>query len=247
MNEGIVVTDIDKSFNDKLVLESINLTAKHHQILGLLGPSGSGKTTLVKMIMGMTNPDNGTITVLGNQMPNRKVLQSIGFMAQEDALYDSLSARENLRFFAELFQINSQKVENRINYVASIVNLVPDLNKLVSNFSGGMKRRLSLAISLIADPEILILDEPTVGIDPELRQQIWKELHKYRDEGKAIVITTHVMEDAAQCDQLVMIRDGRIISSGTPIEMERTYHVNNLEEVFLAAGRNNSNENSINH
>ncbi|AQW21060.1 glycosyl transferase family 2 [Lentilactobacillus curieae] len=246
MTDLIKVTNVNKSYNGKLTLESINLVAKSNQVLGLLGPSGAGKTTLIKIIMGMEHPDSGTATVFDQQMPNREVLQSIGFMAQEDALYSSLSARENLRFFAELFQLNKDDIENRINYVASIVDLVPDLNRRVSNFSGGMKRRLSLAISLIADPKILILDEPTVGIDPELRRQIWNELHKYRDEGKTIIITTHVMEDAAQCDNLAMIRNGKIISSGSPEEMKQAYHAKDLEEVFLTAGRV-TNENSVNN
>ncbi|WP_283680002.1 ABC transporter ATP-binding protein [Lentilactobacillus sp. Marseille-Q4993] len=244
MEPLITVTNVDKNFNNHPVLSSINLESFPGKILGLIGPSGAGKTTLIKVIMGMEQPDTGTATILDKQMPNRIVLEDIGFMAQNDALYGSLTGRENLKFFASLFAIDRKLIENRINYVASIVNLIPDLNKKVSNYSGGMKRRLSLAISLISDPKILILDEPTVGIDPELRCQIWKELKKYRDEGKLIIITTHVMADAAQCDELEMIRDGHIISSGSPEELKAEYNADNLEDVFLKAGEQN-NENPI--
>ncbi|GAA3199097.1 ABC transporter ATP-binding protein [Lentilactobacillus kefiri] len=241
MDAVVTVTHVDKSFNKKRILHDVNLTASGHEILGLIGPSGAGKTTIIKNIMGMEQPDDGKVTIFGKEMPNRQVLQRIGFMAQDDALYESLTGRENLKFFAQLFGVKKDQLNERIEYTAGVVNLNQDLDKRVSNYSGGMKRRLSLAISLIQDPDLLVLDEPTVGIDPELRRQIWDELRKYAKDGKSIIITTHVMEDAAECDELLMIRDGHIITHGSPDSLEKKYQVDNLEQVFLKAGKSNEN------
>lgn len=182
MEASVVVSDVSKSFGKKLVLNNINLNINKGQIYGLIGPSGSGKTTLVKMIVGMEAPDKGTIKVLNKNVPNLKLLQNIGYMAQSDALYTELTAQENLKFYASLFKLNKRAMKNRISYVVNMVNLNNDLSKKVSTYSGGMKRRLSLAIALIQNPEILILDEPTVGIDPELRLNIWNELLRLKNE-----------------------------------------------------------------
>jgi len=158
-------------------------------------------------------------------------------MAQSDALYTELTGEENLKFFASLFKLGKEARKERIQYAAGLVNLVGELGKRVSAYSGGMKRRLSLAVALIQNPRLLILDEPTVGIDPQLRVSIWNELLRVkREEGKTIVVTTHVMDEAARCDYLALVRDGRILASGTPQELLAQYKVDNLEGVFLAAG-----------
>ncbi|ABS42337.1 ABC transporter ATP-binding protein [Clostridium botulinum] len=238
MEASVVVSDVSKSFGKKLVLNNINLNINKGQIYGLIGPSGSGKTTLVKMIVGMEAPDKGTIKVLNKSVPNLKLLQNIGYMAQSDALYTELTAQENLKFYASLFKLNKRAMKNRISYVVNMVNLNNDLSKKVSTYSGGMKRRLSLAIALIQNPEILILDEPTVGIDPELRLNIWNELLRLKnEENKTIIVTTHVMDEAKKCDFLAMVRDGVILADGTPSELMEYYKANDLDEVFLKAGR----------
>ncbi|ACA54407.1 ABC transporter ATP-binding protein [Clostridium botulinum] len=238
MEASVVVSDVSKSFGKKLVLNNINLNINKGQIYGLIGPSGSGKTTLVKMIVGMEAPDKGTIKVLNKDVPNLELLQNIGYMAQSDALYTELTAQENLKFYASLFKLNKRAMKNRISYVVNMVNLNNDLSKKVSTYSGGMKRRLSLAIALIQNPEILILDEPTVGIDPELRLNIWNELLRLKnEENKTIIVTTHVMDEAKKCDFLAMVRDGVILADGTPSELMQYYKANDLDEVFLKAGR----------
>ncbi|KEI91035.1 ABC transporter ATP-binding protein [Clostridium botulinum] len=238
MEASVVVSDVSKSFGKKLVLNNINLNINKGQIYGLIGPSGSGKTTLVKMIVGMEAPDKGTIKVLNKNVPNLKLLQNIGYMAQSDALYTELTAQENLKFYASLFKLNKRAMKNRISYVVNMVNLNNDLSKKVSTYSGGMKRRLSLAIALIQNPEILILDEPTVGIDPELRLNTWNELLRLKnEENKTIIVTTHVMDEAKKCDFLAMVREGVILADGTPSELMEYYKANDLDEVFLKAGR----------
>jgi ABC-2 type transport system ATP-binding protein len=236
MSSSIVINKVSKNFGKKKVLNQINLTVKSGEIFGLIGPSGSGKTSLVKIIVGMDSPSRGDVQVLNTAVPNLKLLQRIGYMAQADALYSDLTGEENLAFFASLFKLKKEEKKKRIAYSAHLVNLSDELKKKVQNYSGGMKRRLSLAVALIQNPEILILDEPTVGIDPELRQSIWAELYRLKNEGKTILVTTHVMDEAEKCDRLAMVRDGEIITSGSPAELKEQYGITSLEEVFLTAG-----------
>lgn len=237
MGIAVQVEQVGKSYGKKTVLQDVSLQMRQGQIYGLIGPSGAGKTTLVKMLVGMERVDTGAVNVLGQAMPNLKLLQDIGYMAQSDALYAELTGEENLKFFASLFKLGKEARKERIQYAAGLVNLTGELGKRVSAYSGGMKRRLSLAVALIQNPRLLILDEPTVGIDPQLRVSIWNELLRLkREEGKTIVVTTHVMDEAARCDYLALVRDGRILASGTPQELLTQYKVDNLEGVFLAAG-----------
>ncbi|TQR20089.1 ABC transporter ATP-binding protein [Psychrobacillus vulpis] len=245
MTSTIVLDQISKSFGKKTVLNNISITVNSGQIFGLIGPSGSGKTTLVKIIVGMDQPSNGQVQVLNTKVPNLNLLQEIGYMAQADALYNDLTGQENLAFFAKLYKLNKHVQNERIAYAADLVNLTPHLTKKVQNYSGGMKRRLSLAVALIHDPQILILDEPTVGIDPELRKSIWAEITRLKNDGKTILITTHVMDEAEKCDQLAMVRDGEIISSGSPLDLKNHYEINSLEEVFLKAGGEKDENNRI--
>ncbi|WP_054954791.1 ABC transporter ATP-binding protein [Paenibacillus dakarensis] len=238
MKDTITIQDVSKSFGKKTVLKDISLAIEEGRIYGFIGPSGAGKTTLVKMIVGMDAPDQGSVHVLGEKMPSLHILRQIGYMAQSDALYTALTGKENLIFFASLFKLSKAERQNRMAYAADLVNLTSDLDKKVSAYSGGMKRRLSLAIALIQNPQILILDEPTVGIDPELRISIWNELLRLkREEGKTIIVTTHVMDEAEKCDHISMVRDGALIANGTPDQLKEQYSVNTLDEVFLKAGR----------
>ena len=214
MDISIQVHGVSKQFDEKVVLNGITLAVPKAQIFGLLGPSGSGKTTLVRMIAGIDVPTSGTVHVLGQQMPRLAMLSKIGYMAQSDALYSELTAQENLEFFASLYGLTGTKRKQRIHDVMELVDLGSHLKKQISNYSGGMKRRLSLAISLLHEPGILILDEPTVGIDPVLRKSIWQELTNLSRHGTTILLTTHVMDEADKCHQLGMIRDGRLTAAG---------------------------------
>jgi ABC-2 type transport system ATP-binding protein len=168
-------------------------------------------------------------------MPNRQLLGRIGYMAQDDALYEALSAEENLRFFGRMKGVAKADMATEIAHVAAVVDLTPDLKKAVSGYSGGMKRRLSLAIALLGDPELLILDEPTVGIDPALRRKIWGELHKLRDAGRGILITTHVMDEAELVDDVALLLGGKVMAYGAPSMLEAQYDVQTIEQVFLKA------------
>jgi ABC-2 type transport system ATP-binding protein len=232
----INAVQVSKAFGKNTVLDQISLTVKKGEIFGLLGPSGSGKTTLVRLITGLDVPDQGSITLLGVKMPKLSVLSRIGYMAQSDALYGELTAQENLEFFSSLFGLHGVALKHRIQEVAGLVKLSGDLKKPVHLYSGGMKRRLSLAASLMHKPDVLVLDEPTVGIDPVLRKSIWDELDNLRKNGVTILVTTHVMDEADKCDRLAMIRDGRVIALGSPEQLKANSHSSTMEEAFITYG-----------
>jgi ABC-2 type transport system ATP-binding protein len=237
MENCIKLKNIRKSFGKAEVLHGIDLNIPGGIIYGLLGPSGCGKTTTVKIMTGIIKATSGEVMILDTKMPSYDMLNNIGYMAQSDALYETLTAKENLKFYSKIYGMNKKETEDRIAYVMETVNLTGDINKLVKEYSGGMKRRLSLAIALLANPKILVLDEPTVGIDPLLRKDIWNEFKLLTDQGITLVVTTHVMDEAEKCNVLSMIRDGLVIATGTPMELITNSNSNSLEEAFIKYGK----------
>jgi len=232
----VKIRNIDKSFGKKQVLFNVNLDIPYSEIFCLLGPSGSGKTTLVKLIGGIDTASGGEVVLLDKKMPNLEIMNKIGYMSQADALYGDLTAEENLKFFASMYKMKSSLQKQRIVEVMQLVNLTDELKKKVNQYSGGMKRRLSLAIALLMKPPVLLLDEPTVGIDPMLRKTIWDELYVLRDAGTTIIVTTHVMDEAEKCDKLGMVRDGQLIAVGTPEYLKQQTNQDTLEEAFIQYG-----------
>jgi len=232
----ISVRDVSRSFGKAQVLKRASLEVATGQIVGLLGPSGAGKTTLVRLVAGTDQADTGDVTVDGVKMPRLEVLERIGYMAQSDALYGELSGRENMTFFGALFGLVGARLQDRIAAASDLVGLTAHLPRQVQLYSGGMKRRLSLAIALLHEPRILILDEPTVGIDPVLRRQIWGRLREYAASGTAILVTTHVMDEADKCDVVCMLRDGAIIAADAPDELKKKAGAKTMEDAFLHYG-----------
>jgi ABC-2 type transport system ATP-binding protein len=236
IDPAIRVRGLSRAFGHQTVLSDITLDIQSSEIFGLLGPSGSGKTTLVKMIAGIDEGTSGEVVMLGTKLPNLSMMERIGYMAQSDALYEELTAKENLDFFAALFGLKGAIKKTRTAYVMELVGLGEHMNGIVASYSGGMKRRLSLAIALLHDPRILILDEPTVGIDPLLRKSIWSELEKLSRQGTTILITTHVMDEAEKCHRLGLIREGRLIAVGSPEALKQETGSFTIEEAFLHYG-----------
>jgi len=232
----IKTQNINKYYGNQQVLKDVSFEVPIASVYGLLGPSGCGKTTTVKIISGILEASSGEALVLDGKMPSLSLMNRIGYMAQSDALYTDLSAKENLEFFGALYGITGKAFEQRFDEVMALVNLSEDKNKVVSAYSGGMKRRLSLAMTILHKPRVLILDEPTVGIDPLLRRGIWDEFYRMAQDGVTILVTTHVMDEAEKCTHLSMMRAGSLIASGSPAEIQVKSGTNSLEEAFLYYG-----------
>ncbi len=224
-----------KSFDKQKVLDNINLELQAGKIVGIIGPSGAGKSTAIRCLMGMEKLDQGSADIFDTKMPNRKILKRIGYMGQNDALYDDLSGKENLVFFGSLMGLTGTALDRAIEKNMQLVDLLDFLNKPVKTYSGGMKRRLSLAITLLSNPDLLVLDEPTVGIDPSLRVAIWEQLRELANNNKGIIMTTHVMDEAEKCDYVGLIIEGKLFAFGSPKELEEQFKVTSIEEVFLKA------------
>lgn len=235
MTDVITLQGLTKRFGQQTVLNGVDLDLQSGEILGLIGPSGAGKSTVIKTTLGMEVADSGSAKVYGAEMPNRVLLGQIGYMAQSDALYTTLTGRENLEFFAVMKGLPKDTLGAEIDRVAQVVDLTGDLGKRVSGYSGGMMRRLSLAIALLHSPRLLVLDEPTVGIDPALRIRIWEELRRAVQAGSSVLITTHVMDEAEKCDRVALLLGGKVMAFDAPAKLEADYNVDTIEEVFLKA------------
>ncbi|MDF2721158.1 MAG: transporter ATP-binding protein [Paenibacillus sp.] len=233
---AIEVNEVGRTFGKRTVLDGITMRVERGELFGMLGPSGSGKTTLIKLITGIDKADAGTVRLFGETMPQLAMLQRFGYMAQSDALYAELTAKENLQFFASLYGLSGSRRNERMQAAMAVVDLLDHLNKPVAAYSGGMKRRLSLAIALLHEPELLILDEPTVGIDPVLRQSIWKELLALRERGTTILLTTHVMDEADKCDRIALIREGVLTAIDSPQALKEKTGAATIEEAFIMLG-----------
>ena len=225
---AVDVDDVRKSFGGLRALDGITLRIPTGQIFGLLGPNGAGKTTLIRAIVGLVAPDAGTVTVLGRRMPDVDQLRNIGYMTQQAALYPGLSVEENAEFFAAI-----NGAEGGVTEALELVRLEGRRKSVVSTLSGGMRQRLSLACALVHKPKVLLLDEPTVGVDPQLRVELWEDFRRMADGGTTIIVSSHVMDEAERCQRLGLIQYGKLLAEGTPTEVRQTAGTNNLEEAFL--------------
>ncbi|HSS93102.1 MAG TPA: ABC transporter ATP-binding protein [Candidatus Dormibacteraeota bacterium] len=225
---AVDVEGVMKSFGGLRALDGINLRVRPGEIYGLLGPNGAGKTTLIRSIVGLIAPDAGTVTVLGRPMPDVDNLRNVGYMTQAAALYPGLSIAENVEFFAAIYG-----AESGVEEVLKLVQLDQRRNSVVATISGGMRQRCSLACALVHRPKLLLLDEPTVGVDPQLRVQFWEDFRRMAAGGTTIIVSSHVMDEAERCQRLGLIQYGRLLAEGTPAEVREQGGSNNLEEAFL--------------
>jgi len=225
---AVEVEGIAKRFGKQPALDGISVRIRRGEVYGLLGPNGAGKTTLIRSLVGLVAPEQGTVTVLGRRMPELAVLARVGYMTQQAALYPDLSAEENVRFFGAI-----HGRENGVREALEFVELWDRRTSVVSTLSGGMRTRCSLACALVHKPDLLLLDEPTVGVDPQLRVQLWDGFRKMAAGGTAIVVSSHVMDEAERCDRLGLIRFGKLLAEGTVAEIKSRAGVDRLEDAFL--------------
>jgi ABC-2 type transport system ATP-binding protein len=225
---------IYKQGNVKAV-NGLNLSIRKGEIYAFIGSNGSGKTTVIKMLTGVMDPTSGSINVFGLSIPkNRKIVaRNIGIAPQEYSLYDDLTVLENIRFFGYLYGMNKHVLNAKIKDLIQILRLEDKKSTLVSNLSGGMKRRVSIACALIHSPRVVFFDEATVGIDPILRKFFWEYFNDLKKKGLTLILTSHVMDEAERADRIGLIRDGRLIDEGTPQELKTKHQVTTIEEVFI--------------
>lgn len=216
-------------------VDGLTLRIKKGEIYALIGANGSGKTTTINMMTGALAPTAGQITVLGVEMPQHRHLISarIGVAPQEYSLYSDLTLEQNARFFARLYGMNSQNFERRFAELNEILRLKGREHSLVSNLSGGMKRRASIACALIHEPAVVFFDEATVGIDPVLRSFLWDYFRTLRSNGLTILLTSHVMDEAGKADRIGLMRAGKLVDEGEPERLMARHSVHTIEEVFL--------------
>jgi len=225
---AVEVDSVTKEFGDIKALDGVTLRVRQGEIYGLLGPNGAGKTTLIRSIVGLIAPNSGTVTVLGRKLPNLDVLRQVGYMTQQAALYPGLSVEENVRFFAAIYGVDSG-VKDALEFV----DLYTRRGSVVSTLSGGMRQRCSLACALVHRPQLLLLDEPTVGVDPQLRVELWEQFRGMAADGTTIIVSSHVMDEAERCQRLGLIQYGRLLAEGSPSEVRARAGTQNLEEAFL--------------
>jgi ABC-2 type transport system ATP-binding protein len=242
IESAIKLTKVTKKFDDKLALDNLSLEVQKGELFGLLGPNGAGKTTTINILCGLIKPSSGNAQILGYDVQKNpeKVKEQIGVCIQETAIYPYLTGIENLELFGNLHCMGKKTLKTRSNMLLTKMGLEEDAKRKASKYSGGMKRRLSLALALIHDPEIAFLDEPTVAMDPQSRHAVWDVIKEQKKTGKTIILTTHAMEEAEHlCDRIGIIDHGKLIALGTPKELIAKNNVNNLEEVFIQlTGRN---------
>ncbi len=232
---AIEISHLTKSFGEIRAVDDLSLSIPRGEIFGFLGPNGAGKTTLIHSIIGVYRINTGTIYVLGHPIPKEKLQarKKIGFMPQDLAIYSDLTPKDNFLFYGRLYGMSDGEIKQRMKELLSMLRLDEKKNTVVHKLSGGQKRRVSLGISLLTEPELLILDEPTVGVDPILRKEFWDYFEGLKDEGKTILITTHITDEAMRADRVGMMIKGKIIATGAPKELMRQNQVDTLEDLFI--------------
>ena len=231
MNNVISITDLRVVRGAREVLPGLTLDVGSG-VTGLLGPSGCGKSTLMRAIVGVQKIQSGGVKILGQPAGSKSLRDRVGYVTQSASVYDDLTVTENLRFFARVLGV--QNIEEASAEAVAAVDLDSHRDQVVGMLSGGERSRASLAVALLADPDVLVLDEPTVGLDPVLRRDLWALFHRIADDGTVVLVSSHVMDEAERCDRLLLMRGGQIIANGTPADIRGDAH--DIEAAFLRLG-----------
>jgi ABC-2 type transport system ATP-binding protein len=226
---AIEIRDLQVVRGGNPVLRDVSLEVPSGSVTGLLGPSGSGKTTLMRAIVGVQIVQSGRVQVLGRPAGHPDLRARVGYVTQAPSVYGDLTVRENLEYFARVLGVPRTRIPEAIESVA----LGRHSNQVVRTLSGGERSRVSLASALVGKPELLVLDEPTVGLDPVLRRDLWALFHRLADDGATLLVSSHVMDEATRCDELLLVREGRILAAAPPAAIRERTGVEDLEEAFL--------------
>ena len=229
MSPAIAIRELDVVRGSTHAVRRVSATIPHGRVTGLLGPSGSGKTTLMRAIVGVQIVRSGTVEVLGLPAGSPELRSRVGYVTQAPAVYADLTTRENLRYFGRILGVSRGRVEE----VLTIVDLADRADVVVRSLSGGERSRVSLATALLGTPDVLVLDEPTVGLDPVLRRDLWATFHRLAEEGATLLVSSHVMDEAERCDSLILMREGVIVGEGPPDELRDRTGREDLEDVFI--------------
>jgi ABC-2 type transport system ATP-binding protein len=229
METAVEVRDLVVTRGGRTVLHGISCDIPRGSVTGLLGPSGSGKTTIMRAMVGVQIVKSGTVTVLGEPAGSAPLRRKVGYLTQAPSVYADLTVRENARYFATLYGLRAADADRAV----ADVGLADAAGQLVGTLSGGQRSRASLACAILGRPEVVILDEPTVGQDPVLRADLWEKFHRMAAEGTTLLVSSHVMDEAGRCDRLLLIRDGRLIADDTPEAIRAAADTHDLEEAFL--------------
>src|SRR4051794_12127871 len=232
--DAVTVTDLVVERGRRRVLPGLSFAVPAGQVTGLLGPSGSGKTTLMRALVGVQVVRSGEVTVLGEPAGSPGLRDRVGYVTQAPSVYADLSVRENVRYFAALYGMGAAEADAAI----ADVGLSDAAGQLVADLSGGQHGRASLACALVGSPELLVLDEPTVGLDPVLRVELWEKFHALARAGTTLIVSSHVMDEAGRCDRLLLLRDGELLADETPARLREDAGTDDLEEAFLTLVRN---------
>ena len=230
MNNAVSVRSLRVARGGNEVLRDLDFFVKSGQVTGLLGPSGCGKTTLMRAIVGVQRITGGDVEVFGTPAGGASLRDRIGYVTQQPSVYDDLTVTENLRFFARILGVGDDRVAECLDTVV----LGDHASRVVSRLSGGQRSRVSLAVALLGQPDLLVLDEPTVGLDPVLRVELWQTFHRLAAAGAAVLVSSHVMDEASRCDRLLLMRDGRLIADGTPAGLLERTGATDIEHAFLS-------------
>src|SRR5919205_1297209 len=229
MDAAVTVTDLVVHRGARRVLHEVGCTVPPGRVTGLLGPSGSGKSTLMRAIVGVQQVRSGSVTVLGRPAGSAELRSRGGDVTQAPSVYADLTVRENVRYFAALYGMGGHEADAALRDVG----LADAAGQLVRDLSGGQMGRASLACALVGCPEVLVLDEPTVGLDPVLRVELWEKFHALAAVGTTLIVSSHVMDEAGRCDRLLLLRDGELLADSTPAELRAESGTDDLEEAFL--------------
>ncbi len=233
---SIVIEDLVKRFEDVVAVDGISLRVGRGELFGLLGPNGAGKSTIINVLSGLISPSSGSVIVGGYDVAKdlERIKKLIGVCPQDTAVYDYLTGRENVELFGHLHGMCRQELEKNTEMLLSKMSLTEDADRRLGKYSGGMRRRVNLIMCLVHDPEILLLDEPTVAMDPQSRRGVWDFIRELKNRGKTVVLTTHYMEEAeALCDRVGIVDHGKLIALDSPEELKARFKARDLEEVFI--------------